>query len=121
MQWTLSPFIELYTYVLAYLNFIFQFESSFSTAQNSQFYLNCLEHSVCISLKKFQIFEHSNSLTLIHLYSKLGKYIEYRKMSFSPRTKRQFYEPQLCLVWIRVRQNFPLDIQYVVLGFDQPQ
>ena len=50
-------------YVLAYLNFIFEFQSSFSTAQNGpkwptlpkrrkyQFHLNYLEHSICISLQ----------------------------------------------------------------------
>ena len=45
-------------FVLAYLNFIFEFWSSFSTAQNCPLCLdtkyktdlNCLEHSVCISL-----------------------------------------------------------------------
>ena len=45
--------------VLAYLNFIFKFKSSFSAAQNGwlcpdtykyEFHLNCLEHSICISL-----------------------------------------------------------------------
>ena len=45
--------------VLAYLNFIFEFWNSFSTAQNCRlfpdiqkykFHLNCLQHSICISL-----------------------------------------------------------------------
>ena len=29
-----TPYIALYVYVLAYLDFIFEFKSSFSTAQN---------------------------------------------------------------------------------------
>ena len=33
-------------YVLAYLNFIFEFQSSFSTAQKYKFHLNFLEHSI---------------------------------------------------------------------------
>ena len=46
-------------FLLAYLDFIFEFQSSFSAAQNGricpdtqkyEFHLNCLEHSICISL-----------------------------------------------------------------------
>ena len=50
--------IHWMVYVLAYLNFMLEFESSFSYAQNgplcpdpikNKFYLNCLEYSMCIS------------------------------------------------------------------------
>ena len=49
--------------VFAYLDFIFEFQSSFSTAQNGplrpdtsmyKFHLNCLEHSISISLTYLQ-------------------------------------------------------------------
>ena len=52
--------IHWMVYLLAYMNFILEFQSSFSSAQNGplcpdpwkyKFHLNCLEHYICISLR----------------------------------------------------------------------
>ena len=63
--------IHWIVYVLANLNFIFEFSSSFSTAQNGslcpdtwnyKFHLNCLEHSIFISQNNIKIANIANYL-----------------------------------------------------------